>query len=290
MNGTPMIRRLPELLIEPVVRMALAEDLGRAGDLTSQACIPEGARMRAVFAARAPGVMAGADCVRLALRALDPDATVEARVADGEAFDAGVALIEAEADARAFLAAERTALNLLGRLCGIATLTRAYVEAVAGTGARIADTRKTTPGLRALEKHAVACGGGTNHRFGLDDAILIKDNHVAVCGGVGEAVRRARAIAGHLVRVEVEVDGLDQLDEALAERPDVVMLDNFSLEDLREAVARAAASPKGAPVLEASGGVRLETVRAIAETGVDVISVGALTHSAPSLDIGLDAL
>ena len=285
-----MIRRLPELMIEPVVRMALAEDLGRAGDLTSQACIPEGARMRAVFAARKAGVMAGVDCVRLALRALDPEARVEVKVQDGEAFEAGAALIEAEADARAFLAAERTALNLLGRLCGVASLTRAYVEATAGTGARIADTRKTTPGLRALEKHAVACGGGTNHRFGLDDAILIKDNHVAVCGGVGEAIRRARAMAGHLVRVEIEVDGLDQLDEALAGRPDVVMLDNFSLDDLREAVARAAASPHGRPVLEASGGVRLETVRAIAETGVDVISVGALTHSAPSLDIGLDAL
>ena len=285
-----MIRRLPDLLIEPVVRRALDEDLGRAGDLTSQACIPEGARLRAVFAARKAGVMAGADCVRLALRAMDPGATVEARVGDGEAFEAGAALIEAEADARAFLAAERTALNLLGRLCGVATLTRAYVDAVAGTGARIADTRKTTPGLRALEKHAVACGGGTNHRFGLDDAILIKDNHLAVCGGVGEAVRRARAMAGHLVRVEVEVDGLDQLDEALAERPDVVMLDNFSLGDLREAVRRAATLAQGRPVLEASGGVRLDTVRAIAETGVDVISVGALTHSAPSLDIGLDAL
>jgi nicotinate-nucleotide pyrophosphorylase (carboxylating) len=172
----------------------------------------------------------------------------------------------------------------------VATLTRAYVEAVEGTGARIADTRKTTPGLRALEKHAVACGGGVNHRFGLDDAILIKDNHVAVCGGVGEAVRRARAMAGHLVKVEIEVDGLEQLDEALAERPDVVMLDNFSLEMLREAVARVKGSTSGRPVLEASGGVTLQTVRAIAETGVDVISVGALTHSAPSLDIGLDAL
>ena len=285
-----MIRRLPELLIEPVVRMALTEDLGRAGDLTGQACIPEGARMRAAFAARKAGVMAGVDCVRLALRALDPGATVEVKVEDGEAFEAGAVLIEAEADARAFLAAERTALNLLGRLCGVATLTRAYVDAVAGTGARIADTRKTTPGLRALEKHAVACGGGTNHRFGLDDAILIKDNHVAVCGGVGEAVRRARAVAGHLVKVEVEVDGLAQLDEALVERPDVVMLDNFSLDDLREAVRRAAASTHGKPVLEASGGVTLQSVRAIAEAGVDVISVGALTHSAPSLDIGLDAL
>ena len=285
-----MIRRLPDLLIEPVVRMALAEDLGRAGDLTGQACLPEGARMRAVFAARRPGVLAGVDCVRLALLAMDPDATVEVKLRDGEAFAAGAVLVEAGADARAFLAAERTALNLLGRLCGVATLTRAYVDAVAGTGARIADTRKTTPGLRALEKHAVACGGGVNHRFGLDDAILIKDNHVAVCGGVGEAIRRARAMAGHLVRVEIEVDGLEQLDEALAERPDVVMLDNFSLEMLREAVGRVKASSFGRPVLEASGGVSLETVRAIAETGVDVISVGALTHSAPSLDIGLDAV
>lgn len=285
-----MIRRLPDLLIEPVVRMALAEDLGRAGDLTGQACIPEGARMRAVFAARAPGVLAGVDCVRLALAALDPGATIALKARDGDAFEAGAVLVEAEADARAFLAAERTALNLLGRLCGVATLTRAYVEAVEGTGARIADTRKTTPGLRALEKHAVACGGGVNHRFGLDDAILIKDNHVAVCGGVGEAIRRARAVAGHLVKVEIEVDGLDQLDEALAGRPDVVMLDNFSLDMLREAVARAQASTFGRPVLEASGGVTLKTVRAIAETGVDVISVGALTHSAPSLDIGLDAL
>ena len=199
-------------------------------------------------------------------------------------------LLEAEADARAFLAAERTALNLLGRMCGVATLTRAYVEAVAGTGARIADTRKTTPGLRGLEKHAVACGGGVNHRFGLDDAILIKDNHVAVCGGVGEAIRRARAAVGHLVKLEIEVDGLDQLDEALAERPDVVMLDNFRPEMLREAVARATASPFGRPVLEASGGVNLRTVRAMAETGVDVISVGALTHSAAALDVGLDVV
>lgn len=289
MSETMMIRRLPDLLIEPMVRMALAEDLGRAGDLTGQACIPEGARMRAVFAARRPGVLAGVDCVRLALLAMDPAASIETRLRDGEAFGAGTVLVEAEADARAFLAAERTALNLLGRLCGVATLTRTYVDAVGGTGARIADTRKTTPGLRALEKHAVVCGGGVNHRFGLDDAILIKDNHVAVCGGVGQAIRRARAAAGHLVKIEIEVDGLDQLDEALAERPDVVMLDNFSVGMLGEAVARVRAS-SFAPVIEASGGVSLDTVRAMAETGVDVISVGALTHSAPSLDIGLDAL
>jgi nicotinate-nucleotide pyrophosphorylase (carboxylating) len=281
-----MIPTLPDLLIEPVVRLALAEDLGRAGDVTAKACIPEDARMRAVFAARKPGVLAGIDCVRLAVLAMDPKASVELKLRDGEAFEAGAVLAEVEADARAFLSAERTALNLLGRLCGIATLTQAYFDAVSGTKARIADTRKTTPGLRALEKHAVLCGGGLNHRFGLDDAILIKDNHVAVCGGVGEAVRRAKAAAGHLMKVEVEVDGLDQLDEALAERPDVIMLDNFTLPMLREAVTRTA----GRVTLEASGGVNLETVRAIAETGVNVISVGALTHSAPSLDIGLDAV
>lgn len=286
-----MSRVLPDVMIEPVVRMALAEDLGRAGDMTAMACIPEGARMTAAFVARKPGVLAGIDCVRLAVLAMDPKAAVDVRLKDGAAFEAGAALAVVEADARAFLSAERTALNLVGRMSGVATLTRAYVEAAAGTKARIADTRKTTPGLRALEKHAVACGGGINHRFGLDDAILIKDNHVAVCGGVAEAVRRARAFAPHLMKVEVEVDGLDQLDavlELIAEgaAPDVVMLDNFSLSDLRTAVARVA----GRLTLEASGGVDLTTVRAIAETGVDVISVGALTHSAPVLDIGLDAL
>ncbi|MFN4295662.1 MAG: carboxylating nicotinate-nucleotide diphosphorylase [Brevundimonas sp.] len=276
---------LPAILIEPVIRAALAEDLGRAGDVTAAACIPAGTRWTAVFAARQAGAIAGLDCARLAMITLDPEARFTARVQDGDTVAAGTVLAEIEADARAILSAERTALNLLGRLSGIATLTRAHVDAVAGTGARIADTRKTTPGLRALEKHAVAMGGGLNHRFGLDDAILIKDNHIAVCGGVGEAIRRARAHAGHLMKIEVEVDGLHQLDEALAERPDVVMLDNFSLDDLRTAVARA----RGQLVLEASGGVNLQTVRAIAETGVDVISVGALTHSAPSLDVGLDA-
>lgn len=285
-----MIRSLPDILIEPIVRAALAEDLGRAGDVTGQACIPEGARMRAVVAARKPGVLAGIACVRLAVLAMDPKATVDIRVKDGEAFEAGAVLAEIEGDARALLAAERTALNLLQRLCGVATLTRDYVRAVEGTGARIADTRKTTPGLRALEKHAVLCGGGTNHRFGLDDAILIKDNHVAVCGGVAEAIAAARAAVGHLMKVEVEIDGLAQLEAALAGRPDVIMLDNFSLEDLRAAVARTAASAFGPVVLEASGGINLTTVRAIAETGVDVISVGALTHSAPALDVGLDAV
>ncbi|WP_426050572.1 carboxylating nicotinate-nucleotide diphosphorylase [Brevundimonas sp. SL161] len=285
---------LPDTVILPVIRMALAEDLGRAGDVTAAACIPEGARMRARFAARKPGVLAGIDCVRLTVLEMDPKASVDLRIRDGEVFEAGAVLAEVEADARAFLSAERTALNLLGRMCGVATLTRTYVEAVAGTGARIADTRKTTPGLRGLEKHAVRCGGGVNHRFGLDDAILIKDNHVVVCGGVVEAVKAARAHAGHLMKIELEVDGLAQFDQALSlvaqgQGPDVIMLDNFDNAELVEAVKRRRDGGHKV-VLEASGGVNLTTVRGIAETGVDVISVGALTHSAPVLDIGLDAL
>jgi nicotinate-nucleotide pyrophosphorylase (carboxylating) len=281
-----MISPLPDLLVAPIVQAALAEDLGRAGDITAQACIDPQARLEAVFAARSAGVVAGLTCARLAIHALDPQATFEPLVGDGDQVAAGTRLARVEANARALLSAERTALNLFGRLSGVATLTRAYVDAVAGTRARIVDTRKTTPGLRALEKYAVRCGGGVNHRFGLDDAILIKDNHVAACGGVGEAVRRARAFAGHLTRVEVEVDSLEQLDEALVEAPDVIMLDNFNLADLTEAVRRTS----GRVTLEASGGVSLETVRAIAQTGVDVISVGALTHSAKVLDIGLDAV
>ena len=280
-----MTEPLPDLLVAEVVRAALAEDLGRGGDVTSQACVPADARLRCVFAARRPGVAAGLDCARLAVLALDPAADFKAMAADGDQIAAGDRIAWVDANARALLAAERTALNLLGRLSGIATLTRAYVDAVEGTGARIVDTRKTTPGLRALEKYAVRCGGGVNHRFGLDDAILIKDNHIAACGSVAEAVRRARAAAGHLMKVEVEIDGLDQLEAALEHGPDVVMLDNFSLVDLAEAVRLTA----GRARLEASGGVTLETVRAIAETGVDVISVGALTHSASVLDIGLDA-
>jgi len=277
---------IPDLLIEPLVRAALAEDLGRAGDVTAQACIAAETRLSVVFAARQPGVIAGLACARLAIAALDPSARFEAVAADGDRVAAGAVLARAEGNARAILSAERTALNLLGRLSGVATLTAAYVDAVAGTKARIADTRKTTPGLRHLEKYAVRCGGGLNHRFGLDDAILIKDNHVAACGGIAEALKRARAAAGHLMKVEVEVDSLDQLAQALPHGPDVIMLDNFNLADLARAVAIAA----GGPPLEASGGVNLQTVRAIAETGVDVISVGALTHSAPVLDIGLDAV
>ena len=283
---TSAVQPLPDVLVEPIIRAALAEDLGRAGDITSQACIPADARLRAQFAARKAGVVSGLDCVRLTLAAMDPAARFQALHADGEAVAAGAVLARVEGGARAILAAERTALNLLGRLCGIATLTAAYVTAIQGTGARITDTRKTTPGLRALEKHAVRCGGGISHRYGLDDAILIKDNHVAACGGVALALERAKAAAGHLVKVEVEVDSLEQLDEALPLGPDVILLDNFSLADLREAVRRTAGHVR----LEASGGVSLETVRAIAETGVDVISVGALTHSAPALDVGLDCL
>lgn len=276
---------LPDLLVRPIVDLALAEDLGRAGDITGQACIDPDARLSVAFASRQDGRVSGLTCARLALAAMDPTARFEIVTPDGADVTPGAVLARAEGNARAVLIAERTGLNLLGRMSGIATLTRAYVRLVEGTSATIVDTRKTTPGLRALEKYAVRCGGGVNHRFGLDDAILIKDNHVAACGGGGEAVRRARAHAGHLVKVEVEVDGLDQLEEALKHGPDVVMLDNFSLADLRAAVALA----KGRAVLEASGGVNLTTVRAIAETGVDVISVGALTHSAPVLDIGLDA-
>jgi nicotinate-nucleotide pyrophosphorylase (carboxylating) len=220
------------------------------------------------------------------MTALDPAARFEAVVADGQRVKGGEVLARVDGLARAVLSAERTALNLMGRLSGIATLTRAYVDAVDGTRARITDTRKTTPGLRMLEKYAVRCGGGVNHRFGLDDAILIKDNHIAACGGVGEALRRARAAAGHMTKVEVEVDSLAQLDEALRHDPDVIMLDNFGPAEL----ARAVEVTAGRAVLEASGGVNLQTVRALAETGVDVISVGALTHSASVLDIGLDAV
>ena len=281
-----MIEPLSDVLIDPVVRAALAEDLGRAGDITSQACVDPQARLQVQFAVRQGGVISGLDCARLAMAAMDPALRFSAQRRDGDHVQPGEALARVAGNARAILAAERTALNLMGRLSGVATLTRAYVDAVSGTRAKIVDTRKTTPGLRMLEKYAVRCGGGVNHRFGLDDAILIKDNHVAAAGGVGPALERARASAGHLVQVEVEVDSLVQLDEALRHAPDVIMLDNFSLEDLAEAVRRAA----GRVRLEASGGVTLATVRAIAETGVDVISVGALTHSAAVLDIGLDVV
>jgi nicotinate-nucleotide pyrophosphorylase (carboxylating) len=279
------LQPLPDLLIEPIVRMALAEDLGRAGDVTA-ALIDADARLTVAFAARKSGRIAGLACARLAVHALDAKARFDVLIADGEDAGPGDAVARVEANARALLSAERTALNLLGRLSGVATLTRAYVQAVEGTKAVIVDTRKTTPGLRALEKYAVRCGGGVNHRFGLDDAILIKDNHVAAAGGVAHALTRAKAVAGHLTPIEVEVDSLAQLHEALPFAPAVILLDNFAVDDLRRAVDIV----QGRVRLEASGGVTLETVRAIAETGVDAISVGALTHSAPVLDIGLDAI
>jgi len=278
------ISPLPDILVEPVVRAALLEDLGRAGDVTAAACLPAGEQITATFAARVEGRLAGLDCARLAIAAMDPTARFDTNRGDGDDIAVGEVIARVSGAARAILSSERVALNLLSRLCGVATLTRTYVRAVEGTKARIVCTRKTTPGLRALEKYAVRCGGGVNHRFGLDDAILIKDNHIAACGGVAKALERARAAAGHLMKIEIEVDRLDQLEEALPFAPDVIMLDNFALADLRAAVARVA----GAVVLEASGGVNLSTVRAIAETGVDAISVGALTHSAPILDIGLD--
>ena len=275
---------LPDILIDPIVRAALAEDLGRAGDITSAACIPVEATLAVMFVSRQAGVLAGLDCARIAVAALDPAARFEPLAQDGDLLHPGSAIAGVVGNARALLSAERVALNLLGRLSGVASLTATYVQAIAGTRSRIIDTRKTTPGLRLLEKYAVRCGGGANHRFGLDDAILIKDNHVAACGGVGEAIRRARDHVGHMVKIEAEVDTLTQLHEALEARPDIVMLDNFSLSDLAEAVKMVG----GRVILEASGGVNLGTVRAIAETGVDLISVGALTHSAAVLDIGLD--
>jgi nicotinate-nucleotide pyrophosphorylase (carboxylating) len=221
----------PGFLIEPIVRAALAEHLGRAGDITSAACIDADARLSARFASRRFGVVAGVACARLSLLALDPTARFEVVAQDGELLQAGTVIARASANARALLSAERTALNLMGRLSGVATLTHAYVQAVAGTGATITDTRKTTPGLRALEKYAVRCGGGVNHRFGLDDAILIKDNHVAAAGGVGPAIRRARAVAGHLVKIEAEVDGLMGSTRPLCAGRD--LLDNFSLTTAR---------------------------------------------------------
>ena len=275
---------LPPHLVEDAVERALAEDLGRAGDITSAATIPASANATAIIAARRPGIIAGIPLAEAAFRRIDQTAAFQAEVRDGAAARQGDVVARISGPARAILSVERVALNFLGHLSGIATLTRRHVDAVAHTGARITCTRKTTPGLRALEKYAVRCGGGSNHRFGLDDAILIKDNHIAVAGGVGEAVRRAKASAGHLVKVEVEVDTLDQLRAALAAGAEAVLLDNMAPETLREAVAITA----GGAVLEASGGIMLESVAAVAEAGVDFISLGAITHSAPTLDLGLD--
>jgi nicotinate-nucleotide pyrophosphorylase (carboxylating) len=276
---------LNPLLVEEAARAALAEDFGRAGDLTSQATIPALARARAVIAARKkPGVLAGLDLAKKAFELIDPEVTFEPLAADGDHIAPGAILAEMDGPARAILSAERVALNFLGRLCGVATLTAHYAEAIAHTEAKICCTRKTTPGLRAFEKYAVRCGGGVNHRFGLDDAILIKDNHIAVAGGVVPALRAAKNFVGHLVKIEIEVDNLDQLREVLAEGADAALLDNMSLADMREAVAMAG----GRLTLEASGGIHLGGLREVAETGVDLISSGALTHSAPALDLGLD--
>ncbi|MDI9631424.1 MAG: carboxylating nicotinate-nucleotide diphosphorylase [Acidobacteriota bacterium] len=275
---------LPPLLYEELLRRALAEDLGTAGDLTTDSVIPATAQARARIVARAAGRIAGLAPALAIFPLLSPAVASEALVSDGDDVAAGATLATLAGPARALLTGERTALNLLGRLSGIATAARDLGAQLAGTRARLAGTRKTTPGLRALEKHALVCGGATPHRAGLHDAVLIKDNHLAVAGGVGEAVRRARAGVGHLVKIEVEVDDLDQLREALAAGADVILLDNMLPALLREAVAIAG----GRVPLEASGGVRPETIRAIAESGVDLISVGWLTHSAPALDVALD--
>jgi nicotinate-nucleotide pyrophosphorylase (carboxylating) len=265
-----------------LIQRALDEDLG-AGDLTSRAVVPEGSRASGAAIAKAAGVVAGIDVAAAVFTAVDRGLEVEPRAADGDRVGPGDELLALRGDARAILAAERVALNLLGRLSGVATLTAQYVAAVAGTGARILDTRKTTAGMRALEKAAVVAGGGGSHRFGLYDAILVKENHVRIAGGVGEAARRALAGAPQGVLVEIEVESLAELDEALAAGVGRVLLDNMGPDVLRAAVRRTA----GRAELEASGGIALETVRAVAETGVDLISVGALTHSAPALDVSL---
>lgn len=272
------------LLIEPIVRHALAEDFGRAGDITSALVVPEDAKVRATIAARKPGAIAGLNCAEIAFRLLDPTVRFALAKGDGTVVDGPTALATVEGNARAILSAERVALNFLGQLSGVATATRELVRAVAGTKTRIVCTRKTTPGLRVLEKYAVRCGGGFNHRFGLDDAVLIKDNHIAAAGGIKAVIERARAQLGHMVKIELEVDTLDQLREALDLRVDTIMLDNMGPETLRQAVAMV----DGRAVLEASGNVTVATVRAIAETGVDYISSGWITHSAPALDVGLD--
>jgi nicotinate-nucleotide pyrophosphorylase (carboxylating) len=276
----PVIR----ILVEPIVRAALAEDLGRAGDITADAVVPEDARIEAVLAARQSGVLAGLEAGLLAFELLDPSLDIERLLPEGSRVERGQAVARINGPARPVLAAERTALNLVCRLSGVATATRSLVDAIEGQKAKIVCTRKTTPGLRILEKEAVRLGGGANHRFGLDDAMLIKDNHIALAGGVRPALERARQHAGHLVKIELEVDTLDQLAEALEVGVDAVLLDNMSPETMRRAVAMV----DGRAITEASGRINLETAPAIAATGVDLISSGWITHSAPILDLGLD--
>src|SRR6266542_5212173 len=271
-------------LIEPIVRAALFEDLGRAGDITTDAVVSAEAEVAAVMVARQPGVLAGVEAGLLAFELLDPELRFDRLAAEGDRLERGQAVARISGRARPVLAAERVALNFVCRMSGIATATRSLADAIEGHKARIVCTRKTTPGLRILEKEAVRLGGGANHRFGLDDAMLIKDNHVALAGGVGPALQRARAHAGHLVKIELEVDTLDQLAEALAHSVDAVLLDNMDPTTLRRAVAMV----DGRAVTEASGRITRETAPAIAAAGVDLISSGWITHSAPILDLGLD--
>jgi len=275
---------LSPLLYMPLVHTALAEDLGRAGDITSDSIIPDAMNVRVSLCARQAGRLAGIDIAEAVFKTVDARLQVEKFRADGDALTPGELIATIQGPARAALTAERTALNFLGHLSGVATATARMVAATQGTKARICCTRKTIPGLRALQKYAVRAGGGANHRFGLDDAVLIKDNHVGVAGSVRTAIARARTHAGHMVKIEVEVDTLAQLEEALLEKPDIILLDNMSNDMLRDAVRITA----GRAILEASGNVNLETVAGIAATGVDLISVGALTHSSACLDLGLD--
>jgi nicotinate-nucleotide pyrophosphorylase (carboxylating) len=277
---------LPPFMIEDAVRRALAEDLGLAGDITSAACVPATAMSRAVIAARRPGVIAGIDLALAAFRLVDRDIDTRVEAGDGARVGDGDAVMRVEGPSRGILAAERVALNFMGRLSGVATQTALYVGAAAGTKAKIVCTRKTTPGLRAFEKYAVLCGGGRNHRFGLDDAVMIKDNHIIAAGGIAAALTAAKRAVGHMAAIEIEVETLEQMEEALEHGARIILLDNMSLDDLRLAVSL----NKGRAVLEASGGVTLDSVKAIAATGVDVISSGAITHSAPCLDLGLDFL
>ena len=276
---------LSPLAIDEAVERALDEDFGRAGDVTSIATVPPGIAGRGAVVARAAGVIAGLPVLEAAFRKLDPQVNLTAEVRDGAAVAAGTVLMTVEGQARALLGAERVALNFLGHLSGVATATAAFVRLVAGTHARVCCTRKTTPGLRALEKYAVRCGGGFNHRFGLDDAILIKDNHIALAGGVRAVLKGARAVAGHLVKIEIEVDTLDQLREVLdTSLADAVLLDNMDPPTLAAAVGLVG----GRLVTEASGGITHASAAAVAATGVDYISSGAITHSAVNLDVGMD--
>jgi nicotinate-nucleotide pyrophosphorylase (carboxylating) len=276
---------LSPLAIDEAVARALAEDLGRAGDMTSVATVVEDTRGRAVMAAREGGVIAGLPVAAAVFRRLDPAVEIAAHLRDGAEVAAKTGLMTITGDARALLAAERTALNFVGHLSGIASAAAEFVRRIAHTKARVCCTRKTTPGLRALQKYAVRCGGGFNHRFGLDDAMLIKDNHIAVAGGICAVLARAKACAGHLVKIEIEVDTLEQLREVLeVGLADAVLLDNMDPATLKQAVAMVA----GRLTIEASGGITLDTAKAIAESGVDYLSSGAITHSSPNLDIGLD--